>query len=373
MAQYQIEAYKGSEKYIFVSYAHKDSDQVFPIMKTLKSRGYRIWYDEGIVPGSEWTDNIAKRLNNSAMVIAFVTPNFTASVNCRREVNFALSKQKPILSVILMPTKMPLGMEMQLSSQQSVIRQQFTSEEKFIEKICDFPKMERCRLPLDAHKMMVEPANNAPTEQSQDVFDIRYHAEIAETVRQDQVRKQVARYGGIVSSATAAVGALILMAVTVMMFANYHQENLANYTSLPQFPAWLAEFLPGVWPALPEITGPDYWKLENIPAIVWLIAAGWFLRSVGATFKRNRVAEKLMGIAAVLRLAAFIGHIMLCAIVEEAIQQGAYRWEIWLPYYLPIENLVAIAVMIAVGYGIGRTVNWTVLKILSISLRVDLP
>lgn len=372
MAQYQIEAYKGSEKYIFVSYAHKDSEQVFPIMKMLKSRGYRIWYDEGIVPGSEWTDHIAKRLNNSAMVIAFVTPNFTASVNCRREVHFALSKQKPFLSVILEPTKMPLGMEMQLSSQQSVIRHQFTSEEKFIEKICDFPKMERCRLPLDSQKTMEERKTNAPTEQPQDVFDIRYHAEIAETVRQDQVRKQVARYGGIVSSVTAAVGALILMAVTVMLFANYHHENLADYTSLPQLPAWFAEVLPGVWPALPDITGPNYWKIENIPAIAWLIAAGWFLRSVGATFKRNRVAERLMGIAAALRLAAIIGHIMLCAHVEEAMQQGAPQWEAWLPYYLPIENLVVIAVMIAAGYVIGRTVNWTVLKILSISLRVDL-
>ena len=79
-----------------------------------------------------------------------------------------------------------------------------------------------------------------------------------------------------------------------------------------------------------------------------------------------------MGIAAALRLAAIIGHIMLCALVEEAMQQGAYQWEIWLPYYLPIDNLVAIAIMIAVGYVIGRTVNWIAVKILSISLRVDL-
>ena len=372
MAQYQIEAYKGSEKYIFVSYAHKDSDQVFPIMKILKSRGYRIWYDEGIVPGSEWTDNIAKRLNNSAMVIAFVTPNFTASDNCRRELNFALSKQKPFLSVILEPTQMPLGMEMQLSSQQSVIRHQFTSEEKFIEKICDFPKMERCKLLLDSHKTMDERKANAPDEQLEGAFDIRYHAEIAETLRQDQVRERVACHGSFVASVTATVGALILMAVTFILFANYHQDNLANYTSLPQFPEWFAEFLPGVWHTLPEITCPEYWKLENLPVITWLIAAGWFLRSAGATFKRNAVAERMLGIAAVLRLAAIVGHIVLCAHVEEAMQQGAPQWETWLPYYLPVENLVAIAVMIAAGYVIGCAANWIVLKILSISLRVDL-
>ena len=45
--------YEGKEPYIFISYAHKDSDRVFPILEELDRRGYRVWYDDGIAPGSE--------------------------------------------------------------------------------------------------------------------------------------------------------------------------------------------------------------------------------------------------------------------------------------------------------------------------------
>ena len=41
-------AYNGNEPYIFISYAHKDSDKVLPIIRELQSRGYRVWYDAGI-------------------------------------------------------------------------------------------------------------------------------------------------------------------------------------------------------------------------------------------------------------------------------------------------------------------------------------
>jgi len=113
-----ITAYEGPENYIFISYAHKDTEKVLPILETLCSRGYRIWYDDGITPGSEWPEDIAQHLNGCAMAIAFVSPNSMASVNCRREINFALSRQKPFPSVVLAPTEMPQGMELQLSPQQ---------------------------------------------------------------------------------------------------------------------------------------------------------------------------------------------------------------------------------------------------------------
>lgn len=145
MVYSSLSAYEGPENYIFISYAHSDSDKVFPILEFLSRRGYRIWYDEGISPGSEWPEEIAQHLNSSAMVMAFVTPNSMASVNCRREINFAMSRQKPFLSVMLEPTEMPLGMELQLSAQQSVLRHNFPSEQKFLEKICACPELACCQ------------------------------------------------------------------------------------------------------------------------------------------------------------------------------------------------------------------------------------
>jgi hypothetical protein len=61
-----FEAYKGSDPYIFVSYAHRDAEIVYPELKTLQDHGYRVWYDEGIDPGNEWPREIASAIKQCA-------------------------------------------------------------------------------------------------------------------------------------------------------------------------------------------------------------------------------------------------------------------------------------------------------------------
>ena len=53
MVRCEFDPYEGTENYIFVSYTHKDSEAVFSVIERLHKRGYRIWYDDGIAPGSE--------------------------------------------------------------------------------------------------------------------------------------------------------------------------------------------------------------------------------------------------------------------------------------------------------------------------------
>lgn len=140
-----LRAYEGSEKYAFISYAHKDSEQVLKILGRMADERYRVWYDEGIAPGSEWPEDIARHLNDCAVTVAFVSNNSIASANCRREVTFALAKHKPFLGVLLEPTEMSLGMELQLSAQQCILRHNFTNEEDFIQKILSSPDLQPCR------------------------------------------------------------------------------------------------------------------------------------------------------------------------------------------------------------------------------------
>ena len=52
-------AYSGDEPYVFVCYAHDDSDVVYPEMAWLHEQGVNLWYDEGISPGSEWSQALA--------------------------------------------------------------------------------------------------------------------------------------------------------------------------------------------------------------------------------------------------------------------------------------------------------------------------
>src|SRR5882724_7006588 len=69
-----FESYNGPLPYAFISYAHKDSAAVFTEIARLHVRGYRIWYDDGIHPGSEWADEIAIALHGCACFIVLCPP-----------------------------------------------------------------------------------------------------------------------------------------------------------------------------------------------------------------------------------------------------------------------------------------------------------
>lgn len=66
-----LRPYEGTQPYIFVSYAHKNDAAVLEIIGTLQSRGFRVWYDEGIEAGSEWPESIASHLERAQLVLAF--------------------------------------------------------------------------------------------------------------------------------------------------------------------------------------------------------------------------------------------------------------------------------------------------------------
>ena len=128
-------AYKGEEAYVFISYAHKDSERVFPIIKQMHEAGYRIWYDEGIDPGSEWPEEIAKHINGASAVLLFVSPQSMDSHNVRREVTFAINLRTLMVSVYLEPTEMSAGMSLQLGLNQAVHYYIYRTDAEFFGKL----------------------------------------------------------------------------------------------------------------------------------------------------------------------------------------------------------------------------------------------
>ena len=121
-------AYKGDQDYIFVSYSHSDEDLVFPELEYLHGMGINIWYDEGISPGSRWSDALADALLGASHFILFVTPNSAGSQNCLDEVGFALEKEKPLLAIHLQPTELPAGLALRLGSRQAIIKHELTDD-----------------------------------------------------------------------------------------------------------------------------------------------------------------------------------------------------------------------------------------------------
>jgi formylglycine-generating enzyme required for sulfatase activity len=117
-----FEAYKGTDPYIFVSYAHKDSDKVFPIIAEFRKAGFPVWYDEGIDPGNEWPEEIARALLKCSLFIVFISTSSAASENIVREINYALKNKKPFIHIWLEDTTINPGLDMQISSLQGIMR-----------------------------------------------------------------------------------------------------------------------------------------------------------------------------------------------------------------------------------------------------------
>ncbi|HSI83546.1 MAG: TIR domain-containing protein [Candidatus Methylacidiphilales bacterium] len=123
-----FEAYKGIEPYVFISYAHSDGDAVFEHLEQLRSRGVRIWYDEGIDPGNEWPEEIARALDRCSLFLFFVSPRSVISKNCRDEVNFALNASKPFLAIHMEETTLPVGLSLRMGSIQAIMHYRMPEE-----------------------------------------------------------------------------------------------------------------------------------------------------------------------------------------------------------------------------------------------------
>ena len=63
--------YEGTRPYLFISYAHKQSEEVVSTIRILHEKGWRLWYDEGIPAGSDWPANIAGHMQGCAGVLFF--------------------------------------------------------------------------------------------------------------------------------------------------------------------------------------------------------------------------------------------------------------------------------------------------------------
>ena len=133
------------EKYIFISYAHKDSAIVVPLIANMRKSGFHVWYDNGIETGTEWPDYIQTRLEKSAAVLVFISKHSVESVNCRNEINFALMKHKAMIVVHLEETELKYGMGLQLNGIQSVSMFKYAKMSKFFEELISIPLLQVCR------------------------------------------------------------------------------------------------------------------------------------------------------------------------------------------------------------------------------------
>lgn len=107
--------YSGSKPYLFVSYSHKDTQKVVPILSEMQRRGYRIWFDEGINCGDNWMKLISSKVENCKNFLCFISENSVTSTEVRAEVTGARLKKIPIINIRENDAAFPFDIEMYIS------------------------------------------------------------------------------------------------------------------------------------------------------------------------------------------------------------------------------------------------------------------
>ena len=132
--QMPFKAYEGDGPFIFVSYSHTDRLQVYPIIDYLNKTGINIWYDEGIPVSEDWKSSIVENLERCKAFLVFITPHVIDSEYVRKEISFALKKQKPFFSIYLKETQLPSKLEFEIGDIQ-FMKKYLMPEPEFYNKL----------------------------------------------------------------------------------------------------------------------------------------------------------------------------------------------------------------------------------------------
>lgn len=114
--QTKFEAYTGKEPYLFVSYSHRDTAKVYPILDALYDRKYRLWYDESCETGNDFRDELRERIEGSEAVLLFVSESSMSSPFCGMEIIVARENGKRLYPIYLDDVAVPPAFQILLAN-----------------------------------------------------------------------------------------------------------------------------------------------------------------------------------------------------------------------------------------------------------------
>lgn len=94
-------AYSGDGPYVFISYSHKDSHVVYPIIERLAELGYNIWYDEGIPLVADYGGVLYEKITQCSLFVLFVSRASVKSKDVEKEAAHAISFNKDIAQIVI--------------------------------------------------------------------------------------------------------------------------------------------------------------------------------------------------------------------------------------------------------------------------------
>jgi hypothetical protein len=89
------------QKSIFLSYARHDQEKARQIVEGLRMLDHGVWFDEGLVGGQEWWDEILERIRDCDIFIQAVSESAMKSAACQSERKYAAALRKKVIPVTL--------------------------------------------------------------------------------------------------------------------------------------------------------------------------------------------------------------------------------------------------------------------------------
>lgn len=97
----KFDAYVGAEPYLFVSYSHRDSKDVYRVLDELHDRKFRIWYDDSCENGNDFRDELRQRIKDCSGILLFVSKSSMSSAYCGMEIIVAREYGKRLYPIYL--------------------------------------------------------------------------------------------------------------------------------------------------------------------------------------------------------------------------------------------------------------------------------
>lgn len=131
-----FEPYEGTEPYIFISYSHYNSNEVYRILNRLNREKFRVWFDDTMEIGKDFRDELRIKIENCSAFIIFISNASMKSKYCGMEIITAFKNNKRIYPIYVEDNvEIPPALSMMLENLQHVKGVSTENEEKYVSKM----------------------------------------------------------------------------------------------------------------------------------------------------------------------------------------------------------------------------------------------
>lgn len=129
-----FDVYDGDEPFCFISYSHRNTDQVYGVLNDLAERNFRLWYDDSMEIGDDFRNELLDRISRCEAFVLFISEESMASKYCGMEIITAHQLGKRIYPVQLdRDAQVPAPLKLILDNLQHV--KAYTNERRYVDKL----------------------------------------------------------------------------------------------------------------------------------------------------------------------------------------------------------------------------------------------